>query len=99
MTNYSFPTSLPAYHEGPDIKRRQQDELLAFIVKGAADNLLHLARLTGLPQSTVSGRINDLIEESKVKYLGYTVYADRKRKKIIAINPVRTGQQQQLFTI
>lgn len=96
MTNYSFATSLPPYHEAPNIKKRQQDELLAFIFKGA-NNLLQLSQLTGLPQSTVSGRANDLIEEGRVKYEGFTVYADRKRKRIVAIKKPIEGKQVELF--
>ena len=96
MTNYSYATSLPPYQEGAIIKKRQQDELLAFIIKGA-NNLLQLAQLTGLPQSTVSGRISDLIEENKIEYFGFTVYADRKRKKIVAIKKLPEGKQSELF--
>jgi hypothetical protein len=95
MTTYSYATSLPPYQESPSIKKRQQDELLAFILKGA-NNLLQLSQLTGLPQSTVSGRINDLIDESKVLYFGFTIYADRKRKKIVAIKKLPEGKQSEL---
>ncbi len=97
MSNYSFETSYPPYIEGATIKKRQQDELLAFIIKGV-NNLLQLSQLTGLPQSTVSGRINDLINECKIKYEGFTVYADRKRKKIVVVKKVEPGIQMNFFT-
>ena len=96
MTNYSYATSLPPYQDNASIKKRQQDELHAFILKGA-NNLLQLAQLTGLPQSTVSGRINDLISEKKAEYSGYTIYADRKRKRIVAVKKVIIGKQVDLF--
>ncbi len=95
MTNYSFPTSLPAYQDNAAIKRRQADEILAFINKGA-NCLLQLSQLTGLPQSTIAGRCNDLIEEGKIMYSGHTVYADRKRKRIIIKNKFPTGKQSEL---
>jgi len=84
MSNYSYDTSLPAYKEAPELKKRQADELMAFIAKGA-NCLLQLSELSGLPQSTVSGRVNDLVTEGRVEYLGYTIYGDRKRKRISQI--------------
>ncbi len=96
MTNYSFPTSLSAYNDNAAIKRRQADEVLAFINKGA-NCLLQLSQLTGLPQSTISGRCNDLIQESKIEYKGNVIYADRKRKKIVAVKRVIEGKQSELF--
>jgi hypothetical protein len=95
-SNYSFQTSLPAFTDNQVNKRRQCDEILAFIVKGA-NNLLQLSQLTGLPQSTVSGRCNDLIEEGKIKYEGFTVYNDRKRKRIVVIKKVAAKQSELFF--
>ena len=96
MTNYSFETSYPAYKEAPELKRRQADELLLFIKRGA-NNLLQLSQLSGLPQSTVAGRCNDLKTEGKIDYAGHVIYADRKRKKIVVIKPVLKGTQADLF--
>jgi hypothetical protein len=96
MSNYSFATSYPAFTDNQVNKRKQTDEILAFIVKGA-NNLLQLSQLTGLPQSTVSGRCNDLIEEGKIKYEGFTVYADRKRKRIVVIKKVAAKQSELFF--
>jgi predicted transcriptional regulator len=95
MNNYSFSTSLPAYQDNALIKRRQADDLFLFIKRGA-NNLLQLSQLTGLPQSTVSGRCNDLLSEGKIKYDGHTIFADRKRKKICVIKPV-AALQNELF--
>jgi hypothetical protein len=53
--------------------------------------------VTGLPQSTVSGRVNDLKTEGKIDYPGYVVYKDRKRKRIIAIKPEIKITQKELF--
>lgn len=96
MSNYSFETSLLPYREAPELKKRQADDLLAFIKRGA-NNLLQLSQLSGLPQSTVSGRCSDLINEGKVRYDGFTIYADRKRKKIVVIKPVEKGTQLNFF--
>ena len=97
MSNYSYATSLPAYQEAPELKKRQADELMAFISKGA-NCLLQLADLSGLPQSTVSGRVNDLLREGKVQYHGHTIYRDRKRKRIARIiPPAQTDKVQASF--
>ena len=56
--------------------------------------MLRLSEVTGLPQSTVSGRCNDLITEGKIFYSGMTVYNNRKRKKILAKVSV---EQKELF--
>jgi ribosome-associated protein YbcJ (S4-like RNA binding protein) len=95
MTNYSFATSLEPYHEAPHLKRKQSEDILAFISKGA-NCLLQLAQLTGLPQSTVSGRCNDLVSEGKAKYNGFVIYENRKRKKIVVIKKVPEGRQSEL---
>jgi len=88
MSNYSFETSYQPYRENEAInKQRQCDEVLKFVLHGA-NNLLQLSRLTGLPQSTISARVNDLIDENKVAYSGFTIYNNRKRKKIIAVKEI-----------
>lgn len=97
MTNYSFATSLPPYQERPSEKKRQADELFAFIRRGA-NNLLQLSELSGLPQSTCAGRCNDLIEENRIEYNGYTIFKDRKRKKIVVKPVLINGVQKELFT-
>ena len=96
MTNYSFSTSLPPYQERPSEKKRQADELFAFIRRGA-NNLLQLSELSGLPQSTVAGRCNDLIVENRIEYKGHVVFRDRKRKKIVVKQPTKGQQAEQLF--
>lgn len=96
MSNYSYHTSLEPYRENPSEKRKQADELYAFIRRGA-NNLLQLSELSGLPQSTVSGRCNDLIEEKRIEYKGYVVFNNRKRKKIVLIKAPATGVQKELF--
>ncbi len=98
MNNYSFETSYPPYKENEAVnKNRQCDEVLGFIAKGA-NNLLQISQLTGLPQSTIAARCNDLVKECKAKYEGFTVYADRKRKKIVVIKKIEPGIQMNIFT-
>lgn len=96
MSNYSFETSLKPYREKPSEKKRQADELYQFIRRGA-NNLLQLSELSGLPQSTVSGRCNDLIDENRIEYSGYTIFRDRKRKKIVVKPVFSKGVQKELF--
>jgi len=81
---YSWQTSHPAYKDNISEKQRQATLILKHI-KDGANCLLKLAELTGLPQSTVAGRTNDLIEANKVKYQDFVVYNNRKRKKIVLI--------------
>lgn len=96
MNNYSVSTSLPAYQDNATIKRRQADDLLAFIKRGA-NNLLQLSQLSGLPQSTVAGRCSDLIKEGKIEYKGHTIYSDRKRKRIVLVKTFTPGIQTSFF--
>lgn len=77
-TNYSIETSLPAYLSPKDV----QVEKVYETVKNGANNLLAISELLNMPQSTVSGRINDLIEIGRVKYEGILEYKNRKRKQI-----------------
>jgi hypothetical protein len=101
MSNYSYATSYEPYKDNSAIKRRQADEIMAFIVRGG-NNLLQLAQLTGLPQSTVSGRISNLLEEKRIEYSGHTIYAGadgkpRKRKRIVPVKKIVIGKQVDLF--
>lgn len=90
--NYSYATSLPDYKENKAFnKRRQCDEVLAFIKKGA-NNLLQLSELTKIPQAVVSARMSDLMEENKAKYEGFTIYNNRQRKKIVPVKPEPINQ-------
>jgi DNA-binding Lrp family transcriptional regulator len=79
MNNYSFETSLPAYQEPKDI---QMVKVFGSI-KDGKNCLLAISEELGLPQSTIAGRVNDLIDEGKVKYCGFVIYKNRKRKKIL----------------
>lgn len=92
MTNYSFATSLPAYQENPSGKKKQSEVLFSAIQSlGGISCLKQLANITGLPQSTVAGRINDLAEEGKVIYDGFVDFEGRKRKRIVILRePVQT---------
>lgn len=76
---YSYQTSLHAYKESG--KEAQRIIILNLIKKGFV-TLLQLSEITGFPQSTVSGRVNDLIDEGKVYYNSTVEYKNRKRKMI-----------------
>jgi len=82
FTGYSYATSLPAYREAPQSKQIQMQRIIALVILGASC-LKELAKKTGLPQSTVSGRVSDAREAGALDYDGYVVYDGRKRKKII----------------
>jgi predicted transcriptional regulator len=99
QSNYSFDTSLPAYQGNQEDKQIQKKKLLAIFNQcGGRATLKEVADLMGLPQSTVSGRINDLIADKelmdtgeKKSYQGYTrkVFAVIKRKNPVAPNAVQ----------
>lgn len=102
-TNYSYKTSLPAYREDENGKHAQKDKILGEIQRlndGAC--LKQIEHFMKLPQSTCSGRINDLIADGKVKHDGYMEFEGRLRKKFVVINvkpisiipePIIPGQQ------
>ena len=94
--NYSYQTSYAPYQENKAFnKRRQCDKILLFIKRGA-DNLLQISQLSGIPHYVVSARMTDLKKENKAKYEGYTVYEDRKRKRIVFVKP-KPIEQPELF--
>ena len=85
-SGYSFETSLPAYEEGREtVKARQQEKILDIVMNGAK-TIREIAKRTGLPDSTVAGRVNDLIKDQKLEYDGYAEYDGRKRKQIGLVN-------------
>lgn len=95
--NYSYETSYAPFKENQALNKRTQcDEVLKFIKKGA-NNLLQISALSGIPQAIVSARMSDLIEENRAKYEGFTIYENRKRKKIIAIKHESKIYQNELF--
>lgn len=84
-SGYSYKTSLPAQAlNTATSKQRQCQQVLTAILKGA-NNLLQISQMTGIVQSTVSARVNDLIEDGKVKYEGFVYYQGMKRKRICII--------------
>lgn len=96
MNNYSFDTSLPAYHSHQDDKQRQSDVIYQ-LIKSGVDNLLRLSEITGLEQGRCSARINDLIADNKVKYEGKVIYKNFTRKRICLIKAPVMGVQKELF--
>ena len=78
---YSYATSLPAYQDN-QINKEIQREIIFAAIKNGFLTLLQLSEKLKLPQSTVAGRVNDLIEANKVCYDGFVVYKNRKRKQI-----------------
>ena len=87
-TNYSYETSLPAYHSNANDKKRQQDIIQSLVtekgtcLKEIEIRLWQLHKIR-IPQSTISGRINDLIQQKKVMYMDKIDFAGCKRKRII----------------
>lgn len=86
-TNYSIETSLPAYHED----KSTQVALVERLITEGVNNLKWLEEKTGLPQSTLAGRVNDLAKEKKVMYSGFTRYKDRLRKRIVVFKLSEQG--------
>ena len=80
-TNYSVETSLPAYYSKKNDKDIQKARILK-LIPHIGTCLKELEEKTGLPQSTVAARINDLIKENKVHYFGKYCYKNMYRKRI-----------------
>ncbi len=87
-TNYSYETSLPAYHSNANEKKRQQDIIQGLVteqgtcLKEIEHKLKQLYKIE-IPQSTISGRINDLMKEKKVMYFEKCFYDGCTRKRIV----------------
>lgn len=88
---YSHTTSLPAYLENQTGKQQQKERIMN-IIPTDGTCLKELEELTGLPQSTIAGRINDLKDEKKVMYWGFTTYAGRMRKRIVLYKELKQGE-------
>ena len=85
MTNYSYGTSLPAYHDKTH-KEFQRKMILGLLVRlGGRSFIKELALETGLPDSTIAGRVNDLIKEGSVYYGATEKWKDRRRKQILLV--------------
>lgn len=85
-SNYSFETSLPAYKSNPTVKAKQKSHTLSiFNELGGRATLKQVADKMGLPQSTVSGRINDLIEDKELIDTGQKEMYDGLVRKVFAI--------------
>lgn len=85
MTNYSHATSLPAYHSNAEQKQFQKDMIYSLVLQKRKTCLKELANITGIEQSTVSGRINDLVTDKKVTYAGSAMLLGRMRKVITPV--------------
>jgi predicted HTH transcriptional regulator len=85
-TNYSYQTSLPAYHENTSGKIAQAQKINAIVNEKKSTCLKEIEDILNIPQSTVSARISDLRNEGKVKYDGVIVFKGRKRKSIVPVN-------------
>jgi predicted transcriptional regulator len=79
---YSYETSLPAYEEIKATVKETHCEWILSLIRDGARTIKELAKKTGLPDSSVAGRVNNLIAEGKVEYTGYVEYDGRKRKQI-----------------
>lgn len=99
QSNYSFETSHEPYKENIVFnKQRQCEQVLAIIRKGG-NNLLQISQVSGIPQAVISARMSDLLKDGKAAYDGFTIFNNRKRKKIKWIqNPTPViGLQGKMF--
>lgn len=80
--NYSHATSLPAYEDNQGEKLSQLEGVISMVNNGSR-SLKELANDSGLPQSTIAGRVNDAIRLGRLKYEGFVIFENRKRKKIV----------------
>lgn len=87
-SGYSYETSLPGYNSNPEDKLTQAERILNEVVRLKETCLLQLHEIMGIPQSTVSGRVNDLCKAGKIRYSSkedYIMYKGMLRKKIILV--------------
>jgi len=87
-TKYSWKTSLPAYLENAEGKD-MQEKLVLYVMRRLrgkttlkeVQDYMRTRLSIRLPQSTISGRMNDLKDKDKVAFFGDTrIYKDRIRK-------------------
>jgi hypothetical protein len=87
-TKYSWQTSLPAYLENAEGKD-MQEKLVLYVMRRLRgkttlkeiQDYMRIKLRIMLPQSTISGRMNDLKDKDKVGFFGETrIYKDRIRK-------------------
>lgn len=78
-------TSIESYEKGSP-KRMSQCDIVFEAVKNGADNILRIHEITGLSEKTICGRVNDLINEGSLMYLGIVRYKNRNRKKLVCVN-------------
>ncbi len=96
-SNYSYETSLPPYLENKALNKQRQCDMVLEIIKRKANNLLQISQVSGIPQAIISARVNDLIKESKVAYLGKVIYNNRLRKQIVfMVHEVEMGKQSEI---
>lgn len=101
-TKYSWKTSLPAYLENKPGKD-MQEKLVLFVMRKLRGKKATLKEVQDylrthfsirLPQSTISGRMNDLKDKNKVGFFGETkVYRDRLRKVFEIITSKNKARQ------
>lgn len=87
-SNYSFKTSLPAYQEDQPNKEFQKKMILNYMkTLGGKATLKQLEVLTGLPQSTISGRMADLRKDKEVIDSGTLENCLGRNRKLFLIVP------------
>jgi len=97
-SNYSFKTSLPAYDKG-SAERLRQKAIVKAQIKLLRENacIRLIAANTGIPDSTVSGRIDELKKSGEVEYYTKGKVSGRVRKLLRVIEPIQTESQTKLF--
>jgi len=97
-TNYSYGTSDIAYHSNKDGKQTDEEKVFHWCKTLPNPTIGEIADKTGIVDSTVAGRINDLITKGLVRYdetikddegniihEGKVIYKGSKRKRIVII--------------
>lgn len=87
-SGYSWDTSYPALKENPVGKALQAEKVYQVIKRLGETCLIQISEQIDMPQSSVAGRVNNLIDAGRVRYCdsdNYIFYKNRLRKKIVAI--------------
>ena len=86
----SFPrvgvqeTSREAYYENREAKGRMV-KMVVEAVRNGSNCLKAIEKVTGLPQSSVAGRVNDAIQDKLLRYDGTVEFMGRRRKRIVVV--------------
>ena len=87
QSNYSWETSYEAYNYNRQDKEKKADWIYRIICSLIKDGKevcsAHVKEITKMESGIISARVNDLIEQERIKYDGVINYKGFQRKRIV----------------